>query len=316
MEVIVRITKDEEQEAKIQEQFPNVNFTFTRNYDELMENIKTAEVLVSYGGNVPEDVIQKAENLKWLMVMAAGVDKLPVQALKEKNIIVTNARGIHKIPMAEFVFGYILQYAKQLDVFLNQQTEKVWNKRVYTQEIYGKTLVVVGTGAIGGQISQYGKVFGMKTIGVNRSGKANDLFHETYAIDYLENVLQEADYVVSVLPSTKETKYIFAEQQFKAMKNNAVFINVGRGDAVNEKDLMDALNNGELGHAFLDVFEKEPLAEDHPFWRSDKVTITPHVVALTDMYLPRAYEIFSHNLRIYINGENEFINLVDLNRGY
>lgn len=100
------------------------------------------------------------------------------------------------------------------------------------------------------------------------------------------------------------------------MKKEAVFINIGRGNAVDEHALMEALEEGQLAHAFLDVFEKEPLPADHPFWKSDKVTITPHLSAISDMYLPRAYEIFVKNLWNYVNKENNWINLVDLNRGY
>lgn len=316
MVVLLRIQRNKELEKQLQAQFPNVNFIYIKDKDEIIKYIPGAEVFVTYGEDLTEDVVFEAQKLKWIMVMSAGVEKLPFQLLKERNILVTNVRGIHQIPMAEFVFGYILQYAKKLDVFLKQQSEKVWNKKVPIQEIYGKTLLVVGAGAIGSQISQYGCVFGMKTIGINRSGNKNEAFDETYSKERLNDVLPIADYIVSVLPNTTDTQYIFTKEQFKLMKKEAVFINVGRGNAVKENDLLEALKKDELAHAFLDVFEKEPLPEDHPLWTSEKVTITPHLSALTNMYLPRAYEIFTKNLRIYVNNKKNFINVIDLDRGY
>lgn len=316
MLILARVQRNEELEKQLQEQFPNVDFLYIKNQEDIVKHISEAEVFVTYGEDLTEEVLHKAEKLQWVMVMSAGIEKLPSQILKERNILVTNVRGIHKIPMAEFVFGYILQYAKQLDVFLKQQSEKVWNKKVPIQEVYGKTLLVVGAGAIGSQISTYGRTFGMHTIGINRSGNKNDAFHETYSRDYLNEVLPKADYVVSVLPNTNETQYVFTKEQFNRMKQDAVFINVGRGNAVNEEDLLEALNNDELAHAFLDVFEKEPLPEDHPFWTCEKVTLTPHLSALTNMYLPRAYEIFAQNLEVYIDKKNDFINVIDLDRGY
>lgn len=316
MLVLARVQRNDELEKRLQEQFPNVDFLYIKSQEEILNHISEAEVFVTYGEDVTEEILNKAEKLKWIMVMSAGIEKLPFQLLKERNILITNARGIHKIPMAEFVFGYILQYAKQLNVFVQQQKERVWNRKVPLQEIYGKTLLVVGAGAIGSQISQYGRAFGMHTIGINRSGSKNEAFDETYSREHINEVLPKADYIVSVLPNTSETQYVFTKEQFKLMKKEAVFINVGRGNAVKEEDLLEALNNGELAHAFLDVFEKEPLPENHPLWTCDKVTITPHLSAITNMYLPRAYEIFAKNLHIYINNEKNFINVIDLDRGY
>jgi phosphoglycerate dehydrogenase-like enzyme len=316
MQVVATVGRNEALEKRIQSEFPTVQFTFLKKMKEIGENRYTAEILVTYGEDLDEKLINEMKNLRWIMVMSAGIEKLPLDAIKKNHIIVTNARGIHKIPMAEFVFGYILQYAKQLPLFKKQQSEKVWNRKVHLQEIYGKTMLVVGAGAIGSQISRYGKTFGMHTIGINRSGKENPDFDATYSLEQLNHILPEADYVISVLPNTVSTNKIFSRQQFFKMKKEAVFINIGRGNAVDEQALMEALEEGQLAHAFLDVFEKEPLPADHPFWKSDKVTITPHLSAISDMYLPRAYEIFVKNLWNYVNKENNWINLVDLNRGY
>ena len=216
---VVAITKrDEKWDKTLREQFPDVTFTYLRNIKDIGEHIHAVDVLVTYGEDVTEQFVYEAENLKWIMVMSAGIEKLPFQALMERNILVTNARGIHKIPMAEFVFGFILMHAKQLATFMKQKKEKVWNRRVKLQEVYGKTLIVVGAGAIGSEISKYAKTFGMKTIGINRSGKKNELFDETYSVEKINELLPRGDYIVSVLPSMKSTNYLFTMEQFDNMK--------------------------------------------------------------------------------------------------
>lgn len=316
MEVVASFHRRKDLQRKIAEKFPGVNFSFYKNMDELGERIERAEVLLTYGEDVTEDVLFSAKNLKWIMVMSAGLEKMPFEALNQRGILVTNARGIHKIPMAEMAIGYMLQYAKRFPLFKSQQEERRWNRRVEILELYGRTLLIVGTGAIGSQIAKYAKVFGMKTVGVNTRGKPVDHFDEIFGMDDLHNLLPKADFILSVLPSTKTTKGVFGKKEFELMSSEAVFINMGRGDAVKESELIEAIEKNEIAHAFLDVFEIEPLMENHPFWSMEKVTITPHVSAITEEYLPRAFEIFEKNLALYLNGEGNFINKVDLKRGY
>jgi len=316
MKIVSAFNRDERLQQQLQKDFPNVQFTFYKNMKELGDSIIDADVLLTFGEDVTEDIIDSAKKLNWIMVFSAGLEKLPHEKLMERNILVTNARGIHKIPMAEFAFAYMLQYAKQLETFNKQQDECIWNRQLPLRELYGSTLVVVGAGAIGSQIAKYGRTFGMKTIGINSSGKPVEEFDEIYPMSELKSALTMGDYIISVLPSTKATNGVFQKEQFEAMKNSAVFINMGRGNAVNETDLMEALENDELAHAFLDVYQVEPLPTDHPFWKSNKVTMTPHLSAISDQYVPRAMEIFRHNLTVYLNGGNDYINKIDLRRGY
>ncbi|WAA12940.1 D-2-hydroxyacid dehydrogenase [Fervidibacillus halotolerans] len=316
MDIVASFNRREALQRKIIDQFPNLNFFFYKNMKELGSHIERAEVLVTYGEDVTDEIILKAKNLKWIMVISAGLEKMPFKIVKEKGILVTNARGIHKIPMAEMAIGYLLQYTKRFRDFDRQQRETVWNRRLPLTELFGRKLLIVGAGAIGSQIAKYAKVFGMKTIGINRSGKPVPSFDEIYVMEQLNEVLSKADFVLSVLPSTEFTRGIFGKEQFQLMKKEAVFINMGRGDAVNETELIEALKEDELAHAFLDVFQTEPLPKNHPFWKMDKITITPHVSAITPEYLPRAFEIFSENLARYLEGKRPLINEIDLSRGY
>ena len=244
--------------------------------------------------------------------MSAGIEKLPFQILKEKNFV-TNVRGIHKIQMAEYVFGYILQYAKRFDLLLKSQMRKEWNRIVKPKKFINQHLPLLG--CIEAKLANMESVRYENNWREPERSKSSE-FDETYSVECLEEVFKKADYVVSVLPSTPDTNEMFTAAQFRTMKKEAVFINVGRGNAVNEQDLLDALNHGEIAHAFLDVFQQEPLPENHPFWECENLTITPHLSGQSERYLERAYEIFFHNLRIYLNNGHDYINKIDLDRGY
>jgi phosphoglycerate dehydrogenase-like enzyme len=183
-------------------------------------------------------------------------------------------------------------------------------------ELSTKTLHILGIGAIGGEVARLAKAFGMEVIGFNRSGVPHEFADETYKLEELDNHINRADYIVSVLPSTPSTKGFLKGKHFECMKRTAVFINIGRGDVVGEEVIIKALTEKKIDHAFIDVFEREPLEPGHPFWNLENITLTPHISSITNKYMPRSFEIFMHNLHIYINKETQYKNFVDLHRGY
>lgn len=296
--------------------FPNVVFSFHSNIKEALSELKQADILITYGEDLTNETIEWAENLKWIMVISAGLDKMPFDAIKQRDIMVTNARGIHKIPMAEYTLGTMLQTAKQLQQLSIKQKGHQWDRAIQTQELAGKTITIIGPGAIGGEVARLAKAFRMKTVGVNRSGQATEYIDDIFMIDDILNALPSADFVVSVLPSTSATYHLINKNHFQAMKADSVFINIGRGTTVNQNDLVDALKSGVIAHAVLDVFEEEPLDKAHPFWDMKQVTLTPHVSSITTEYQPRSLQIFRDNLSRYLRNETHFINAIDLERGY
>ncbi|WP_226659702.1 D-2-hydroxyacid dehydrogenase [Pseudalkalibacillus hwajinpoensis] len=302
--------------ARLKENYPALTFQFFSSMEEAEPYLSEAEVLLTYGEDLNEAHIQKASQLKWIMVLSAGLERMPLQAIKEKGILLTNARGIHRIPMAEYTLSVMLQVARGTKQVLSNESSKVWKKKTPIREITGSTIGIIGTGAIGSEIARVAKAFRIKTLGVNRSGHIVEHFDEIYKNDDLLSMLPKCDYVISVLPSTSETVDYFKKEQFSAMKQSGVFINIGRGDTVKEQDLIDALNENKMAHAVLDVFKKEPLDSSHPFWEMENVTVTPHHSAISDNYQPRAIEIFEHNLVHYQNKTNEFENVIDPDRGY
>lgn len=316
MKIVSSILPSESIQTEMKRLFPEAEFQFYKGMKRAEEDFYNAEVFITYGEDLSESHIKKANNLKWIMVMSAGLDKMPIAACKEKGILITNARGVHKIPMAEYALGVMLQYAKNMRTLWENEKEHIWDRRITMGELSEKNLLVVGVGAIGGEIARLGKAFNMHTLGVNRSGTAVDYVDELYTMNELDKVMERADYVVSVLPSTSDTKNFYKYQHFLAMKNTAVFINLGRGDVVDEKVLMKALKEEQIAHAILDVFPQEPLEKGHFFWEMENVTVTPHISSITAKYLPRSFEIFKHNLHIYINKEQNYLNKIELERGY
>ncbi|MBD8071187.1 D-2-hydroxyacid dehydrogenase [Bacillus sp. PS06] len=297
--------------------FAEADFRFCQNIDVAMEDLPVADVLVTLGEDLTPELIERATNLKWIMVVSAGMEKMPFAAIDERGIFVTNARGIHKIPMAEYTFSMILQVAKKNKELYELEQQKVWDRTaVQTFELHGKTLAILGVGAIGGEIARIGQAFNLNVIGVNSSGNDQPSIDKMYTMSQLEEVLQEADFVVSILPSTKETTYLLTEEHFHQMKSEAIFINIGRGDLVKDEVLVKVMKEQRIAHAVLDVFENEPLSAEHPFWGMDNVTVTPHISSITKNYMPRAFDIFKENMKVFTSGEGTYINLIDLKRGY
>jgi len=229
---------------------------------------------------------------------------------------VTNARGIDKIPIAEFTIGTMLQDVKSMKELWIKEQEEDWDRKVPMAELNGKTVVILGIGAIGNEIARLSQAFNMMVIGINRSGEESAYAHETYTISEMDAVLPRADFLVAILPSTDETIHLLKDKHFCLMKSSSVFINIGRGNLVDEKTLLDVMETRKIAHAYLDVFENEPLGKGHPFWKMENITVTPHLSSITKGYQPRSFEIFNHNLHTYINNTDDFMNVIDLKRGY
>ncbi|MFD2759605.1 D-2-hydroxyacid dehydrogenase [Lentibacillus juripiscarius] len=306
----------EKHRTRLREHYPDETFIFCANMDEAKQDIGRADIFITFGEDLTAELISEAVRLRWIMVLSAGIDRLPFAAIKERGILVTNARGIHKVPMAEYAISMLLQVVRQQKQLMKNEAEQTWDRSVRMQELTEKTLVIAGTGAIGQEVARLAKAFRMTVYGISRSGKAVENVDQNVTHDELERVLPEADAVVSVLPSTPETKEFFTFDEFRVMPNRAIFLNMGRGDAVRENDLIKALREKEIAHAVLDVFEEEPLPEGHPFWQMDNVTVTPHISGISPHYQRRALAIFEENLEMFNENRDDYVNKIDVTRGY
>lgn len=299
---------------KLEQRFPDAEFVYVSSIEEA--SIEDADVIATEGGDLTEAIVERAEALKWVMVAAVGVNDLPLKALERKGVIVTNSRGVHKAPLAESVLAHLLSLERGLPGIYERQAEKKWKLDKIPGEVNGSTALIVGTGAIGGEIGRLLQAFRVHTIGCNRSGHEVESMDETIKMPALLDRLPDADYVISILPSTEETKWIYQPEHFKAMKESAIFVNVGRGDAVKTQTIMEALENNEIHHAVLDVFEEEPLPEVSPLWSLPNCTVSPHMSSLSGQYIKRSLDIMETNLDKWMTGDRKLINQVDLDKGY
>jgi len=295
--------------------FPAETFVFSKTVED--EPLTKAEIIVTYGEDLTEAHIAKAENLQWIMVASAGIEKMPNAAIEARGIPVTNVRGIHKVPMAESVMMHILAYYHTLPQIYAYETKHEWKRNLKQRELFGSTALILGPGAIGGEIGRLLQSFHVTTIGCNRSGKQADYMDKMVNFDELLDVLPEADIVISVLPDTAETKHLITAKHFDAMKETALFMNFGRGSLVDTDVLIDALTKQKIGHAVCDVFEQEPLQADSPLWDLNNMTVSPHLSSHSSRYLERSFAIFKPNLVKWREGKKDQLeNYVDLSLGY
>lgn len=279
--------------------------------------MKKAEVIAGWKKELKEMVLEGDSKLRWFQSWSAGVDSLPLAEMELQDIQITSANGVHANPISETIFALMLGLTRKIHTYVKNQQAKVWHHSGLKLEIHNKTIGLIGAGAIGKETARIAKAFGMKVIGVRHSGKPEEYFDEMYTSGQLNDVLPQCDYVVVTLPLTPETRQLFGSEQFALMKDSAFFINIGRGEIVKERDLIDALQNGQIAGAGLDVFEKEPLSEDSPLWELDNVIVTPHTAGSTEHYTRRVIEdIFIPNLKEYITSGIPGINLVDYQKGY
>ncbi|MGE7114710.1 D-2-hydroxyacid dehydrogenase [Lysinibacillus sp. NPDC047702] len=295
-------------------EFPQVDFIFETGLS--IDELKRADVLVTYGEDLNNENMNYATNLKWIFVASAGIEKMPAQAIIERNILVSNVRGIHKTPMAESMLAHILAIKRALPWMYEQQKKSEWSKKAKQSELRDSTALILGPGAIGSEVGRLLQAFGVTTIGCNRSGKEATYMDNIVCFDQLIEALPKADIVISVLPKTDETTHLLKQEHFKAMKTNTIFMNFGRGNLVDENILIHAIQAGEIGYVVLDVFEQEPLAADHPLWSLPNVIVSPHISSHSSRYVERSLEIFKPSLEKWLRGEKDLENMMDLSRGY
>ncbi len=260
--------------------------------------------------------ITEFKKLKWVFSYSAGVDNYPLEALDKMGVTLTNVRGVHGKSISEQVLGVMIMFSRNLfQALKNQQSKKF--KKYHIEELYTKNLLIVGMGAVGKELARRAKAFDMHITGIrNHADKGlEENFDEVYSTDSLDEHLKGQDYIVSILPSTDKTRDLYNYEKFSLMDNNAVFINVGRGDAVVEEDLIKALEEGIIKGAYTDVSKEEPIPEDSKLWQAPNLFITPHIAGPTPYYFDRAIKIFKENLDHYEKGE-ELINKINYKDKY
>lgn len=250
----------------------------------------------------------KMPHLSWLHTFSAGIDNPVFTTFRERGVRVSTSTGASSSPIAQTVFMYMLSLSRDLPRYMKQQQEHVWQPHQF-RELHGERLAVIGLGAIGQEIVRIGQAMNMDVIACRRSPSPSDPC-STYPLSSLHDVVSTADWVVVALPLTDDTRGMFDDSVFAAMKPGVGFINIGRGELIDEQALVASLQSKHIGCAGLDVFAEEPLPTDNPLWDMPNVIITPHASGQSDQSLIRAEDLFIANLERFCAGQ-QLINEAD-----
>ncbi|KIC08981.1 dehydrogenase [Leisingera sp. ANG-M1] len=315
-EEVFTITRDRFESALAQ--FPDMQGKLvpfidwdTDNWDSSMAE---AEVLLTW--NLPtEDLAKKAPNLKWIHCIGAGVEHmLPMDWLPE-HVTLTNNKGVHAAKAGEFGLMAVLMLHSHMPAIVTNQKHAVYDS-LYCSPIAGKTLVVLGTGSLGGSGAQMVKPLGVNVIGVNRSGRDAEGCDRCVTTEQLDEVLPLADYLLIATPDTPETRGLMDRRRLDLMKPTAGIINIGREAVMDYDALCDKLEDGSLGGAILDVFDPEPIAPESRLWNTKNLIVTPHVSADDgDAYIPLTLGLFFRNMELFLAGK-PLLNPIDPKLGY
>jgi phosphoglycerate dehydrogenase-like enzyme len=275
--------------------------------------LERAEVVFGIPGSSGEglvDLVRRAPRLAWVQARNAGGGEQLGAALQLApgeldGITVTTSSGVHAGPLAEFAIFGLLAFAKELPQLLRDQRKRHWPAGQHpVGELRGRTLLLIGVGAIGTETARLASAFGMHVLAVKRS-LAGGVPHvdELHPVSDLRALVARADGIVVTLPATDATRGLVDAETLAAVKPGAVLVNVGRGAVIDEVALIERLQDGTLAGAALDVFAEEPLPQDSPLWGLENVIVSPHGIALVEAEEPRIVELFIDNLRRRRDGE-------------
>ena len=278
-----------------------------------------AEVLLlgSVPASVLDHVVTRSSRLRWIHSAAAGVDRVTTPVVRERGLMVTNARGVFSRPIAEYVVMMSLAIARRLPQLLELQRERTWQP-LRGRELSELTIGIVGYGSIGVELSRLLAPFGSRILATRRHpdrGAADAPNVELHGLERLDEVLRASDIVVVAAPLTDETAGLIGAEQLAQMREDAWLINIARGRLIDEIALRRALQSGWIGGAVLDVFSEEPLPPDSPLYNTPNLVITPHTSWASDRVAERTVDLFVENLRAFRAGE-PMRNVVDLEAGY
>jgi phosphoglycerate dehydrogenase-like enzyme len=271
----------------------------------------------SLGRGAVEPVLPLSPRLRWVHSRSAGVERLLFPGLVESPIPLTNGKGVFSVSLAEWVVGAVIFFAKDFRRLVRNQAAQKWEEFA-PEMVEGRTLGIVGYGDIGRATAARARPLGMRVLALRRrpqESRADPLVDEVLPAEALPQLLERSDYVLVATPLTAETRHLLGRSELSRLKPSAVLINVGRGAVIDERALVEALEQGRLKGAALDVYEEEPLPAGHPLWRLENVLLSPHSADQTVTWLLDATRAFLENLDRFRRGE-PLRNLVDKTRGY
>jgi D-2-hydroxyacid dehydrogenase (NADP+) len=309
--------------ARIRGRWPEMQAVHLPDYDGLGRELPDTDIFVGY--SLRAEQLAMSRKLKWIHATAAAVGQLMYPELRSSGIEVTNASGVHRIPMAEHILGTLIALARRFPDCIRYQQQSHWAQQelwdgmpaaLRPRELRGQTVLFIGFGAIGREVAKIAQPLGVRIWAVTRSGKADaNLAERVFPASMLHEALPLADFVILAAPETPETSRMMGAREFALMKPSAYFVNVARGALVDESALIQALEQRKIAGAALDVTSQEPLPPENQLWKADNLFITPHMSAVSEHLWERQTDLVIENLERWFSGR-ELVNRVDLARGY
>jgi len=282
-------------------QEPGVTVNLVNHHTLVDPHIADTDVLITFGPHMADHVFEKAKRLRWVQALGTGVDGIADRKSLSPEVVVTSMHGVHADAVPEAALMAMLALARDLPRNTRAQAKHAW-ERWPAKLLAEKTAGVLGIGAIAEGLGPRLKAMRMKTVGITSSKRTVPGFDEMRPRDPLEAAVRDLDYLVVLTPLTPQTRGIVNAKVFAAMKPGSFFVNLARGGVVDEPALLEALKNGPIRSAALDVFATEPLPPEHPFWDMTNVIITPHHGGFHDEYADKALPTILHNLEKFRAG--------------
>lgn len=291
---------------------PGVELFCSRDAGEQIAAARDAEVI--YGWVTPQ-LLAATNGLQWVHVSSAGVERVLFPEMVRHPVVLTNARGVAAISIAEHAFALILGFTRSLPLAFRNQQERRW-AHTSLIEICGQTLGIVGFGRVGREVARRAVGFGMRVLAVDLNPvDPPEGVAALWPTERLPDMCAEADILVNCSPLTQQTERMIGREQFARMKSSALFVNVSRGRVVDQDALVEALREGRIAGAAMDVVDPEPLPADSPLWEMPNVILTAHSATTSQHFWRRMHELFCENLRRYVTGE-PLLNVVDKTAGF
>ena len=308
------------QVERLRERFPQITFTHALSDAEALSAIETADVALA--SRLSPAMVQQAPHLRWVHSTAAAVGILPLNELAARGIPVTNSRGVQAVPIAEHVMGGLLVLARRFNLMLAAQREQRWIQDELTcvawpWSLRGQKMTILGLGTIGQEVARRAHAFGMRVMGVRRrlDQPTPPFVDRVVGPNELDDSLRGCDVLVISAPFVSGTDRLIRAEQIAMLNRGAIIVNVARGKIVDEPALLAALENGHLGGAVLDVFEREPLDRASPLWTIPNVIVSPHSSGVRPDHWDEVIDLFSENLRRFQRDE-PLLNVVNCQAGY
>ena len=290
----------------LEPRFPEVDFTYAVDGEEALTHVPETEVIISIARWFTKEVAQKAKNLKWLQCNITGTDHLIESLGDRRDIILTSGRGIHGPQMTEVTLLHMLALYRQVRRLAKNQENHTWD-RFLPYVLENRLVAIMGLGAIAEHMARCFKSLGMTVYGISRTNRKIEGIDKVFSRDDLTEAVKDVDFLIALVPFNPETHNIIDAKVFYAMKPSACLINVARGGVVDEAALIDALKNGEISGAGLDVFEESPLPDNSPLWDMENVFITPFTGGRSDKYAERILTVIEPNIRAYLDGTTKYM---------